>query len=379
MMTPLQQLCALGQSPWYDSIRRSFLTSGRLQALIESGVRGVTVNPTIFEQAILDSTDYDTAINDLLARGETLGVFQLDGGPMRALLKAMAPTCFEDIAAVLALYRPGPRAANAHIDYADRKNGRKPATPIHAELAEPLSDILDETYGLIVYQEQVMAIAQRVAGYSLAAADLLRRAMGKKKKEILDKEYAGFAQGMKDNGYSAAAVKTLWDILLPFSDYAFNRAHSAAYGVVSYWTAYLKANYPAEYMSGVLTSVRDDKDKAALYLSECRRMGITVLAPDVKWHATGRSQGAGDFDGLDATLGNFLNLAQLTNGTFSVEVHDVLATDDHAVVLATSRGERNGKKLESSYCHVFHFNDKGQASECWVVPVDPYAGDDFFA
>ena len=161
------------------------------------------------------------------------------------------------------------------------RTGAKPVTPIHPELAEPLKDILGETYGLIVYQEQVMAIAQKLAGYTLGKADLLRRAMGKKKKEILDKEYAGFAQGMKDHGYSATAVKTLWDILLPFSDYAFNRAHSAAYGVVSYWTAFLKANYPAEYMAAVLTSVRDDKDKAAVYLAECRRMGIRVLAPDV--------------------------------------------------------------------------------------------------
>ncbi|MFY9614917.1 MAG: nuclear transport factor 2 family protein [Candidatus Dormiibacterota bacterium] len=104
-----------------------------------------------------------------------------------------------------------------------------------------------------------------------------------------------------------------------------------------------------------------------------------VLAPDVKWHGTGRNQTAGDFDGLDATLGSFLNLAQLTNGTFGVEVHDVLASDDHAVVLATSKGERNGKTLESNYCHIFHFNDSGQVSEAWVVPVDPYAGDDFFA
>jgi DNA polymerase-3 subunit alpha len=126
-----------------------------------------------------------------------------------------------------------------------------------------------------------MAIAQKVAGYSLGKADLLRRAMGKKKKEILDKEYEAFNQGMRDNGFSASAVKTLWDILLPFSDYAFNRAHSAAYGLVSYWTAYLKANHPAEYMAGLLTSVRDDKDKAAVYLAECRKMGITVLPPDV--------------------------------------------------------------------------------------------------
>ena len=223
----------------------------------------------------------DPKTYELLARGETLGVFQLDGGPMRDLLRRMAPTEFDDISAVGALYRPGPMGANAHNDYADRKNGRQPVTPIHPELAEPLKDILGETYGLIVYQEQVMAIAQKLAGYTLGKADLLRRAMGKKKKEILDKEYAGFAQGMQDHGYSANAVKTLWDILLPFSDYAFNRAHSAAYGVVSYWTAFLKANYPAEYMAAVLTSVRDDKDKAAVYLAECRRMGIKVLAPDV--------------------------------------------------------------------------------------------------
>ena len=198
---------------------------------------------------------------------------------MRALLRSMRPDNFEDISAVGALYRPGPMGANAHNDYADRKNHRKPVVPIHPELAEPLADILGDTYGLIVYQEQVMAIAQKVAGYSLGSADLLRRAMGKKKKEILDKEFAPFEAGMKANGYSASAIKTLWDILVPFSDYAFNKAHSAAYGLVSYWTAYLKANYPAEYMAGLLTSVSGDKDKSALYLNECRRMGITVLPP----------------------------------------------------------------------------------------------------
>ena len=248
--------------------------------IIDDALENIELNgkpKLVIEDVELD----DQKTYDLLARGDTLGVFQLDGGPMRDLLRRMAPTEFDDISAVGALYRPGPMGANAHNDYADRKNKRQEVTPIHPELAEPLKDILGETYGLIVYQEQVMAIAQKLAGYTLGKADLLRRAMGKKKKEILDKEYAGFAQGMKDHGYSAAAVKTLWDILLPFSDYAFNRAHSAAYGVVSYWTAYLKANYPAEYMGAVLTSVRDDKDKAAVYLAECRRMGITVLPPDV--------------------------------------------------------------------------------------------------
>ena len=171
--------------------------------------------------------------------------------------------------------------ANSHTNYALRKNGQQEITPIHPELAEPLEEILGQTYGLIVYQEQVMAIAQKVAGYSLGKADLLRRAMGKKKKSVLDAEYVGFEAGMKANGFSAAAVKTLWDILVPFADYAFNKAHSAAYGLISYWTAYLKANYPAEYMAGLLTSVQDDKDRRPIYLAECRRMGIKVLPPDV--------------------------------------------------------------------------------------------------
>lgn len=218
---------------------------------------------------------------ELLARGDTLGVFQLDGGPMRGLLRLMKPDNFEDISAVLALYRPGPMGADSHTNYALRKNGLQPITPIHPELEEPLREILDTTYGLIIYQEQVMSIAQKVAGFSLGQADILRRAMGKKKKEELDKQYAGFSGGMKDRGFSEAAIKALWDILLPFSDYAFNKAHSAAYGLVSYWTAYLKAHYPAEYMAALLTSVGDSKDKLALYLNECRRMGIKVLPPAV--------------------------------------------------------------------------------------------------
>ncbi|WP_416377520.1 DNA polymerase III subunit alpha [Arthrobacter sp. JZ12] len=254
------------------------------------GLRNLTIMTDAIENIKLNR-DFDLDLEtlpledkesyDLLARGDTLGVFQLDGGPMRSLLKLMRPDNFEDISAVIALYRPGPMGANSHTNYALRKTGVQEITPIHPELAEPLAEILDTTYGLIVYQEQVMAIAQKVAGYSLGQADILRRAMGKKKKEELDKQFAGFSQGMKDNGYSDAAVKTLWDILLPFSDYAFNKAHSAAYGVVAYWTAYLKAHFPSEYMAALLTSVGDDKDKLALYLNECRRMGITVLPPDV--------------------------------------------------------------------------------------------------
>ena len=260
-------------------IKMDFLGLRNL-TIISDAVENIKVNRGIdldLESLSLD----DPESYRLLARGDTLGVFQLDGGPMRSLLKLMEPEEFEHISAVLALYRPGPMGANSHTNYALRKNGKQEIEPIHPELEEPLKDILDTTYGLIVYQEQVMAIAQKVANYTLGEADLLRRAMGKKKKAELDKQYATFHDGMISNGYSEGAIKALWDILLPFSDYAFNKAHTAAYGLVSYWTAYLKAHYPQEYMAALLTSVGDNKDKLALYLNECRAMGITVLAPDV--------------------------------------------------------------------------------------------------
>jgi DNA polymerase III subunit alpha len=246
--------------------------------ILEDAIAGIKANRGIeidLDHLALD----DKPTYELFARGDTLGVFQMEGGPMRSLLRAMHADKFGDISAVNALYRPGPMAS-APV-YADRKTGRAPVTPIHPELAEPLGDILGESYGLLVYQEDVMFTAQKLAGYSPAQADLLRRAMGKKKKEILDKEYEPFKAGMKANGYSDGAIKTIWDVMVPFSGYAFNKAHAAGYALIAYWTAYLKANFPAEYMAGLLTSVAGDKDKSALYLNECRRMGIKVLPPDV--------------------------------------------------------------------------------------------------
>ena len=260
-------------------IKMDFLGLRNLTVL-DDAVKNIKANRN--EDVVLEDLELtDPLTYELLQRGDTLGVFQLDGGPMRALLRSMKPDQFEDISAVGALYRPGPMGADSHNKYARRKTGREPVEPIHPELAEALEDVLGETYGLIVYQEQVMAIAQKLAGYTLGQADLLRRAMGKKKKSELDKQFEAFEGGMVERGFSKDAVKTLWDILLPFSDYAFNKAHSAAYGVVSYYTAFLKANYPAEYMSALLTSVKDDKDKMAIYLNECRRMKIQVLPPDV--------------------------------------------------------------------------------------------------
>ncbi|TCC30392.1 DNA polymerase III subunit alpha [Kribbella sindirgiensis] len=223
----------------------------------------------------------DAPTYQLLSRGDTLGVFQFDGTAMRALLRLMRPDQFEDITAVTALYRPGPMAMNSHTNYALRKNGQQEITPIHPELEEPLREVLGITYGLVVYQEQVQKAAQILAGYSLGQADLLRRAMGKKKKEVLDQEFVPFRDGCRKHGFSDAATQAVCDVLVPFAGYAYNKAHAAAYALVSYWTAYLKANHPAEYMAALLTSVKDDKDKSAVYLNECRRMGIKVLPPDV--------------------------------------------------------------------------------------------------
>ncbi|MCL1839166.1 MAG: DNA polymerase III subunit alpha [Propionibacteriaceae bacterium] len=223
----------------------------------------------------------DKQTYELLSAGDTLGIFQLDSTGLQNLLKAMRPDCFEDISATIALYRPGPMGAHSHTNYALRKNGKQKVSPIHPELAAPLADILDLTYGLIVYQEQVQQIAQRVANYTLGAADELRRAMGKKKKEILDNEFEPFQAGMLSNGYSPGAIEKLWEVLVPFAAYAFNRAHSAAYAMISYWTAYLKAHFPAEFMAALLESYKSDKEKTAIYLGECRRMGIRVLPPDI--------------------------------------------------------------------------------------------------
>ena len=214
---------------------------------------------------------------EMLRKGLSIGVFQLEGGPMRSLMRSLAPTTFEDVAALVALYRPGPMGANMHTDYADRKNGRKPVVYYHADLEE----VLAPTYGLMIYQEQMMQVAQKMAGYSLAEADNLRKATGKKNRELIAKERSKFVAGCDANGYGAAFGEQMFDVIEPFADYSFNKSHSVGYGFVSYQTAYLKAHYPVEYLAALLTSVKDDKDKTAVYLNECRVLGIPVLVPDV--------------------------------------------------------------------------------------------------
>ena len=219
----------------------------------------------------------DPAVFELLGRGESTGVFQLESPQMQSLLRAMAPSSFEDVSAVIALYRPGPMGVNMHYDYADRKNGRKVVDFFHPDASEVLGD----TFGLMIYQESVMRVAQRFAGYSLAEADNLRKACGKKVRELMEKERSKFVEGCEKTGYGADLGTYLFGIIENFADYAFNKSHSFGYGLVTYQTAYLKANYPVEFFAALLTSVKDNLDKAAGYLADARRQKVTIRPPDI--------------------------------------------------------------------------------------------------
>ena len=236
-------------------------------------VRG-TVDPDFdIDRVPLD----DPKVFELLGRGETVGVFQLESPPMQSLLRAMTPNSFEDVSAVIALYRPGPMGVNMHYDYADRKNGRKKVEYFHEDAAE----ILGDTYGLMIYQESVMRVAQRFAGYSMAEADNLRKACGKKVRKLMEAEREKFIAGCEATGYGAGLGEHLFSIIENFADYAFNKSHSFGYGLVTYQTAYLKAHHPVEYFAALLTSVKDNLDKAGVYLADARKQGVTVLPPDI--------------------------------------------------------------------------------------------------
>ncbi len=244
--------------------------------IIEDAV--ALIRDTTGTEVNIDDVDLEDKLTyELLSAGNSIGVFQLESAPMRSLMRSLAPETFDDVAALVALYRPGPMAANMHNDYADRKNGRQPVESIHPDAEELLAD----TYGLMIYQESVMRMAQKFAGYSLAEADSLRKAMGKKIREAMEQERNKFVDGVVTNGYERALGTEMFDIIAQFADYAFNKSHSYAYGFVAYQIAYLKAHYPVQYLSALLTSVKSNLDKAAIYLNECRVMDIDVVVPDI--------------------------------------------------------------------------------------------------
>ena len=233
---------------------------------------------TVGERIDIDNIPLDDVRTfELLQSGNTIGVFQMEGSAMRALIRSLRPDSFDDVIALVALYRPGPMGANMHNLYADRKNGRAPVEELHPAVTEKLQD----TYQIMVYQEQVMMVAQELAGYSMADADNLRRAMGKKIKSVMAAEEEKFVAGCRDQGHSEETGREMFRLIGHFAGYGFNRSHAAGYGLVAYQTAYLKAHYPAEYLASLLTATKRDKDRTAIYLNECRQMGIEVLVPDV--------------------------------------------------------------------------------------------------
>lgn len=221
----------------------------------------------------------------LLSSGNTLGVFQVESPGMQQLLKKVQPTSIHDVSAIVALYRPGPMGAGAHHEYAKRKASGQHRATIHPEIDDLLSEILAETYGLLVYQEQVMEIINRITGWSYAEADDILTAMRKKKHDKLEQSKPAFFLAASANGYSQRGMSALWETLVPFADYSFNKSHSVAYAHITVWTAYLKANYPTEYMASLLSHASegkaDERGPKELYLQECSRLGISLLPPDI--------------------------------------------------------------------------------------------------
>ncbi len=286
---PLDQLVPLQRNNDGQVITQYFMEDVESMGLLKMDFLGLK-NLTMIEKAtsLIEKSTHQTLQMDdlppddpatfqLLAKGDLEGIFQLESSGMRQIVKDLKPSSLEDISSILALYRPGPLDAGLIPKFINRKHGRESMDVVHPKL-EP---ILKETYGIMVYQEQIMKIAQDLAGYSLGEADLLRRAMGKKKKSEMEKHQDLFVKGAEERGVDKQVATSLFEQMVLFAEYCFNKSHSTAYGAVTYQTAYLKAHYPVAYMASLLTVNAGDTEKVQRYISNCNAMGIQVLPPDV--------------------------------------------------------------------------------------------------
>jgi DNA polymerase III subunit alpha len=242
----------------------------------------------------------DEKVYRILSEGKTMGIFQLSGGGMTKYLTQLKPTKVEDLMAMVALYRPG--AMMSIPEFIKRKNDSK----LVQYYVPQMQEWMEGTYGILVYQEDIMFTFMKLAGYNFGQADNIRRAMGKKKKEVLDREYQNFLEGCIKNNLKEDTVKQLWDLIVPFTDYSFNKAHSAAYGIVAYWTAYMKANYPAEFMTALMTSEEGNMAKIGDAINECRSLNITILPPDI--NASNQGYTIKDDSAIIYGLGSIKNL-----------------------------------------------------------------------
>lgn len=286
---PLTDYAPLYKNPTDGSITTQFdMTSVESIGLLKFDFLGLKTL-TVLEKALnyMKANGVDLLLNnisledkktyDLLSSGQTTGIFQLESAGMREILIKMHPNRFEDLIALVALYRPGPIGSGMIDDFIKRKRGQ---TPVKYELPQ-LKEILDETYGVILYQEQVMRIANKLANFTLGQADILRKAMGKKKPEEMEKLKETFIKGAVENKISEKKATRLFDLMALFAEYGFNKSHSAAYAYLAYYTAYLKAHYPVEFMAANLSADMDNTDKIVHLISECRKMSINVLPPDI--------------------------------------------------------------------------------------------------
>ena len=287
--SPLSSLVPLYKNPTDGSITTQFDMSSidemglvkfdllglKTLTIIDKATRFINEGGSDFRPSLVPVDDKKTY--ELLGSGQTTGVFQLESAGMRDILIKMGPERFEDLIALVALYRPGPIGSGMIDDFLKRKKG---LVPVKYELPQ-LKEILDETYGVILYQEQVMQIGHKLAGFSLGQADILRKAMGKKKPEEMEKQKDAFVKGMVSNGIPETKARRLFDLMAKFAEYGFNKSHSAAYAYIAYQTAYLKAHYPVEFMAATMSADLDNTDKIMHFLQECQSMSIEVLPPDI--------------------------------------------------------------------------------------------------
>jgi DNA polymerase-3 subunit alpha len=313
----------------------------------------------------------DPKVYDLIQSGETVGLFQIESDGMQSLNARLKPSTFEDLIAVLALYRPGPMESGMLDDFIDRKHGRKEVTYFFDEFTKPLQPILEPTYGVIVYQEQVMQIVQSIGGFSLGEADLIRRAMGKKKIDYMKQKSEEFAQGAVNQGLDREHAIELFGLIEKFAGYGFNKSHSAAYALVTFQTAYLKCYYPQEFMAALLTSEQDNTDKIVKYIDEVKRLGLKLLPPSIQ-HSLVEFSAMTDSDGQEAILFGLGAIKGVGNAAISkiLEARADAPFADISDFISRIDSSKVNKKVLESFIKSGSFDSFGYSRRALLEGID---------
>ena len=313
----------------------------------------------------------DPKVYELIQSGETVGLFQIESSGMQSLNERLKPTNFEDLIAVLALYRPGPMESGMLDDFIERKNGLKEISYFFDEFTKPLRPILEPTYGVIVYQEQVMQIVQAIGGFSLGEADLIRRAMGKKKIDYMKQKAEEFAQGAVNQGLDRAHAIELFGLIEKFAGYGFNKSHSAAYAMVTFETAYLKCYYPQEFMAALLTSEQDNTDKIVKYIDEVKRLGLKLLPPSIQ-HSLIEFSAITDTDGQEAILFGMGAIKGVGNAAISkiLEAREGALFADMSDFISRIDSSKVNKKVLESFIKSGSFDDFGYSRRALLENID---------